>query len=81
MHDKRMELLTLLSPGLKHGADISLLALDLGVGCREVERLICQLQALGFLVVYERGHVSIDWAGWARVKQVGEEYLSHPDKD
>ncbi len=80
MNDKRMELLTLLSPGPAHAAEIGLLAADLGVGPREVEKLIAQLQASRFQVIYEQDHVWIDWAGWPRAQQAAEDYLlRHPD--
>lgn len=80
MDDKRMELLSLLSPGAKHAAEIGLLAGDLGLGRRDVERVIAQLQALGFKVVCERDHVWIDWPGWRHAQQAAEAHLAqHPD--
>lgn len=80
MDDKRMELLTLLSPGAKHAAELGLVAGDLGLGRRETERLIGQLQALGFKVVCERDHVWIDSTGWPHAQQAAEAYLAeHPD--
>ena len=80
MPDKRMELLTLLSPGPKHAADIALLAGDLGVSRNNVEQLVARLQAAGFGVACHEGRVWINRSDWPDVQRAAEQYLDrHPD--
>ena len=76
MNDNRMELLALLTPGSEHAAEIGLLAGDLEVGRREVERLVGQLQALDFQVVSEHGRVWIDWRGWPQARRAAEAHVA-----
>jgi hypothetical protein len=77
MTDKRMELLALLSPGPKHAPAIGLVADDLGVSRRETERLIAQLQARQFQVIYREDRVWIDWSGWPQAQKAAEAHLAH----
>ena len=72
-----MDLLALLSPGPEHAAGIGLLAGDLGVSKREAERLIAQLQALRFEVIYEQQRVWIAWSGWPRARRAAEWHVTH----
>ena len=77
MNDNRMELLTLLSPGEKHAAETHRLAADLGVSQCDVERLVGQLQALGFHVVSRQNRVWITWPGWSHARRAAEAHLAH----
>ena len=80
MADKRLELLTLLSPGPAHAAQVGLLATDLGVSRTDVKRLVGQLQAVGFGVVCNDDRVWVDRAGWPHARHAAEQYLErHPD--
>jgi len=79
MNDKRMELLTLLGPGEKHAAETRRLAADLGVSRCDIERLVGQLQALGFHVVSRQNRAWINWSGWPRARRAAEAHLAnHP---
>ncbi len=79
MADKRMELLTLLSPGPAHAAQVDMVATDLDVSRSDVKRLVGQLQAAGFGVVCNEDRVWVERGDWPHVKQAAEQYLErHP---
>ncbi len=80
MTDNRMELLTLLSPGPAHAAQVGLVAGDLGVGRSTVKDLVGQLQASGFDVVCHEDRVWVARPGWEHAERAAERYLARqPD--